>query len=165
MEPSEAADLLNELEEERSEQILDEMHPEEKEEVEDLLDFRENTAGNLMGSNFVALPEDATVAYAMAELRKSEERLENLHSLCLIDSEERLKHSVPIARLIFAPGESLLRDYASDPLLFVQGDEKQDRIAEIFDRYNLLSLPVIDEQQKLIGVIVVDDIVTLLRHS
>lgn len=164
MEPSEAADVLNDLEEARSEEILHEMRPEEKEEVEDARDFRENTAGNLMGSRYVALPAAATVADAMAELKKSDDDLENLHSLYLVDESDKLKHSVPVARLIFAPGEALLRDYASDPLLFVQGDDRQDKIAEIFDRYNLLSLPVIDEDEKLIGVIVVDDIVTLLRQ-
>ena len=165
MEPSEAADVLNNMEDARSEQILLEMGREEKEEVEEALDFRENTAGNLMGTNFLSLAESATVADAIAELRKDEERVEDLHSLFLIDKEERLKATVPIARLFFAPGDSALRDYSADPLLFVPVDEKQDRIAEIFDRYNLLSLPVIDEEERLIGVIVVDDIVALLRQD
>ena len=165
MEPSEAADVLNNMEDARSEQILLEMGREEKEEVEEALDFRENTAGNLMGTNFLSLAESATVADAIAELRKDEDRVEDLHSLFLIDKEERLKATVPIARLFFAPGDSALRDYSADPLLFVPVDEKQDRIAEIFDRYNLLSLPVIDEEERLIGVIVVDDIVALLRQD
>ena len=165
MEPSEAADVLNDMENERSEQILLEMGREEKEEVEEALDFRENTAGNLMGTNFLALPLTATVADAMAELRKDEDRLEDLHSLFLIDNEEHLKYTVPLARLFFAPGDSALSAYAADPLLFVPADEKQDKISEIFDRYNLLSLPVIDDEERLIGVIVVDDIVALLRQS
>ncbi len=165
MEPSEAADVLNNMEDARSEQILLEMGREEKEEVEEALDFRENTAGNLMGTNFLSLAESATVADAIAELRKDEDRVEDLHSLFLIDEEERLKATVPIARLFFAPGDSALRNYSADPLLFVPVDEKQDRIAEIFDRYNLLSLPVIDEEERLIGVIVVDDIVALLRQD
>ena len=165
MEPSEAADVLNDMENERSEQILLEMGREEKEEVEEALDFRENTAGNLMGTNFLALPLAATVADAMAELRKDEDRLEDLHSLFLIDEEEHLKYTVPLARLFFAPGDSALSAYAADPLLFVPADEKQDKISEMFDRYNLLSLPVIDDEERLIGVIVVDDIVALLRQS
>lgn len=165
MEPSEAADVLNDLEEEQSEQILLEMGPEEKEEVEDALDFRENTAGNLMGTHFLALPETATVADAMAALKEAEEYLEDLHSLHLIDEERRLKHAVPVARLIFAPGHAALQTYAADPFLSVLVDEKQDKIAEIFDRYNLLSLPVTDEEERLVGVIAVDDIVTVLRQS
>ncbi|MBV9039026.1 MAG: CBS domain-containing protein, partial [Acidobacteriaceae bacterium] len=165
MDPSEAAGLLNELEEERSEEILDEMSPEEKEEVEDLLEFRDDTAGGLMNTGFLTLPEDATVAEAMAELKKNEDILEYLHSLFLVDSEEQLKATVPLAKLFFAPGETPLKDFAADPLLSVSSEEKQDRIAEMFDRYNLLSLPVVDKDNRIIGVITVDDVVALLRQE
>ena len=165
MEPSEAADLLNELEEERSEEILHEMSPEEKEEVEDLLEFRDDTAGGLMNTSFLTLPEDSTVAEAMAELKKNEDILEYLHSLFLVDSEEHLKCTVPLAKLFFAPGEALLKEFAADPLLSVPSDEKQDRVAEMFDRYDLLSLPVVDKDNRIIGVITVDDVVALLRQE
>jgi CBS domain-containing protein len=165
MEPSEAADLLNELEEERSEEILDEMQPEEKEEVEDLLEFGENTAGGLMDTGYLALPEDATVAQAMQELKKSEEVLEDLHSLFLVDADHRLRFTVPLAKLFFASGDTPLKELASDPLLYVHSGEEQDRVAEMFDKYNLLSLPVVDQNQHLIGVITVDDVVALLRQT
>jgi magnesium transporter len=165
MEPSDAADLLNELEEERSEEILEEMQPEEKEEVEDLLEFSENTAGGLMDTGYLALPEEATVALAMEELRKNEEILEDLHSIFLVDEENRLRYAVPLAKLIFAAGGTLLKELATDPLLYVDSGEKQNRVAEMFDKYNLLSLPVVDEEQRLIGVITVDDVVALLRQG
>jgi CBS domain-containing protein len=163
MEPSEAADLLHELEEEKSEAILEEMAPEEKEEVEELLDFRDDSAGGLMVTSFVALPETATVADAMEALRP-QESIEEIHDLYLWDSEERLCHRIPLARLFFAAGDEPLKNLAMEPLLFVYPDEKQDRIAEIFDKYNLLSLPVVDEDKRLIGVISVDDMVTVLRE-
>jgi CBS domain-containing protein len=165
MEPSEAADVLNELEEEQSEQILHEMEPEDKEEVEELLDFKDNTAGGLMDTGFLALPENATVADAMEELRRNEEVIEDLHSIFLIDAHSRLRANVPLAKLIFAAGDTPLKEFATDPLLSVQSDEKQDRVAEMFDKYNLLALPVIDDGQELIGVITVDDVVALLRRS
>lgn len=165
MEPSEAADLLNELEEERSEEILDQMQPEEKEEVEDLLEFGENTAGGLMDTGYLALPEDATVEQAVAELKKNEENLEDLHSIFLVDSDNRLRYTVPLAKLFFAAGGTPLSRLAADPLLSVHSDERHERIAEIFDKYNLLSLPVVDDDQHLIGAITVDDVVALLRQS
>ncbi len=165
MEPSEAADLLNDLEEERSEQILDEMQPEEKEEVEELLDFRNDTAGGLMDPGYLALPETATVGEAIAELKKDEEVLEDLHSIFLVDEDNRLRYAVPLAKLFFAAGETPLKDLASDPLLYVHSDEQQDRVTEMFDKYNLLSLPVIDQHERLIGVITVDDVVALLRQE
>lgn len=164
MEPSEAADLLNELEQDKSEQILEEMEPEEKEEVEELLEFRDDTAGGLMDPGYLALPEDATVEQAIEELKKNEEIVEDLHSIFLIDHEGRLKFSVPIAKLFFAAGHTPLKQFASDPVLCVRYDENQDRVAEMFDKYNLLSLPVVDDNERLIGVITVDDVVAVLRQ-
>jgi CBS domain-containing protein/sporulation protein YlmC with PRC-barrel domain len=165
MEPSEAADVLNELEDEQSEQILDEMEPAGKEDVEELLEFRENTAGGLMDTGFLALPEDATVAQALEALRKSEETIENLHNVFLVDGENRLRATVPLAKLFFAAGDAPLKEFASERLLSIQPDQKQNRVAEVFDKYNLLALPVVDEKEELIGVITVDDVVALLRQS
>jgi Mg/Co/Ni transporter MgtE len=101
----------------------------------------------------------------MAELKKNEEVLEDLHSIFLVDSDNRLRFAVPLARLFFAAGSTPLQDLAVDPLLFVHSDERQDRIAEMFDKYNLLSLPVVDDEEHLIGVITVDDVVALLRNG
>ena len=165
MHPSEAADLLNELEEERSEEILEEMDQEGKEDVEELLEFRADTAGGLMNTGYVSLPLDTTVEQAMHELRKDEKVLEDLHTIFLTDHENHLRFSVPLAKLIFAPGDTPLQELASDPLLFVSSDETLDRIAEMFDKYNLLALPVVDEHQELVGVITVDDVVALLRQG
>jgi Mg/Co/Ni transporter MgtE len=164
MEPSEAADLLNELEEERSEQILEKMQPEEKEEVEELLEFRDDTAGGLMDPGYLALPEHATVAEALEELKKNEEIVEDLHMLFLVDGDGRLRFTVPIGKLFFASSDTPLKDLASEPLLYVYPDEEQDRITELFDKYNLLTLPVVDPEQRLIGVITVDDVVAVLRQ-
>jgi sporulation protein YlmC with PRC-barrel domain len=165
MEPSEAADVLNDLAEERSEQILEEMEPEEKEDVEELLDFRDDTAGGLMDTGYLALPEDATVQDAMAELKKNEDVLEDLHTIFLTDARGRLEYSVPLARLFFAAGDTPLRDLASDTLLYTHVNDKADRITEMFDKYNLLTLPVLDHDNKLVGVITVDDVVALLRQE
>ena len=165
MEPSEAADVLNELEDEQSEQILEEMEPEEKEDVEELLEFGENTAGGLMDTGFLALPEDATVAQAMDALKKSEETIEDLHYLFLVDGENHLRATVPLAKLFFAPGDAPLKEFASERLLSVHANFKQDRVAEFFDKYNLLALPVVNEKEELLGVITVDDVVALLRQG
>ncbi len=165
MDASAAADVLNELEEGRSEEILDEMEPSDKEDLEELLDFRDDRAGGLMDNDFVSLLETATVAEGIAELRKSEEAIEDVHSLFLVDQEDRLLYTVPISKLFFAPGDMPLRELASDPLVFVSSDDRQDRIAELFDKYNLLALPVIDEDERLIGVITVDEVVSVLRQG
>ena len=165
MEPSEAADLLNELEAERSEQILEKMEPQEKEEVEELLEFREDTAGGLMDPGYLSLPEDATVADAIQALKENEEIADDLHTLFLIDSADRLCFTVPTTKMFFAAADTPLKELAAEPLLYVDADEHQDRITELFDKYNLLSLPVVDDKRHLIGVITVDDVVAVLRNG
>lgn len=165
MAPHEVADVLGELPEARSEELLHEMEQADKEEVEELLEFREDTAGGLMNTEFIALPETATVADAMAALRENEENLDSIYTVFLVDRDEHLAAAVPLTRLFLASGDSLLKSLAASPLLSVYVNERQNRVAEVFDKYNLLALPVVDDEQKLIGVISVDDVVSVLRHS
>ena len=79
--------------------------------------------------------------------------------------ENRLRATVPLAKLLFAAGDTPLKEFAIDPLLSIKPDEKQDRVAEVFDKYNLLTLPVVSESEELLGVITVDDVVALLRQG
>jgi len=165
MAPDEAADVLSEMEEETSEEILDEMDSEPKTDVRELLEFAEDTAGGLMNTEYVVLHHNATVADAMAALKGNEDLLETLNTLFLIDEEGRLTAAIPLARLFLAQGESRLQALASETLLQVTVDETQDRVTEFFDKYNLLTLPVVDEEGKLAGVITADDIISVLRQK
>jgi len=165
MAPDEAADILGELEEERSEEILEEMESEPKAEVEELLEFGEDTAGGLMNTEFVALDEAATVAEAIAAFRGNEELLESSSALFLVDGAGRLRASVPLARLFLAAATAPLADLAAETPISTTVNETQERVTELFDKYNLLCLPVVDHAGRLEGVITVDDIVSLLRQS
>ena len=165
MAPDEAADALSELETETSEDILDEMDSEPKTEVRELLEFEEDTAGGLMNTEYVVLHENASLADAMAALKGNEELLENLNTLFLIDEEGRLSAAIPLARLFIAPNGARLRDLGAETLIQVTVDEQQDRVLELFDKYNLLTLPVVDENGKLAGVITADDVISVLREK
>jgi len=165
MSPHEAADILAELEEQTSEDILDEMEQEPKTEVEELLEFREDSAGGLMNTEYVALPENITVAEAMEALKAHEEILETLNTLFLVDQDERLTASIPLARLFTAAGATPLKELGADTLIHVDVTEKQDRITELFDKYNLVTLPVVDEAGKLVGAITADEVISLLRQK
>jgi sporulation protein YlmC with PRC-barrel domain len=164
MAPDEAADLLSELEEETSEEILDEMDSEPKEEVQELLEFEEDTAGGMMNTEYIALPESASALDAMTALRGSEDLLENLNTIFLVDDDGRPLAAVPLARLFVAASGARLRDLASETLIKAPVTEKQDRITELFDKYNLMTLPVVDEDGKMAGVITADDIIAVLRN-
>ena len=159
-----AADALSELGAETSEEILEEMESAPKTEVQELLEFEEDTAGGMMNTEFVSLPEHATVADALQALKQNEDLLESLNTMFLVDAHERLKAAVPLARLFLHEGAITLASLASDTLLEVQVTEKQDRVTEMFDKYNLLTLPVVDEDGKLAGVITADDVITVLRQ-
>lgn len=165
MAPDEAADILSELEDETSEEILEEMDSEPKIDVQELLEFEDDTAGGLMNTEYVVLHHNATVTDAMAALKGNEELLESLNTLFLIDEEEHLTAAIPLARLFLARSDSRLKDLASETLIQVTVDEPQDRVSEFFDKYNLLTLPVVDNEGKLAGVITADDIISLLRQK
>jgi magnesium transporter len=163
MSPDEAADILNELEDETSEEILDEMDAAPKGEVRELLEFEEDTAGGLMNTEYVSLHENASVMDALAALRGNEDLLESLNTLFLVDADEKLCGAIPLARLFVASGGAKLKDLAAETLIQVSVDADQDRVTELFDKYNLLTLPVVDEDGKLAGVITADDVISVLR--
>ena len=165
MAPDEAADALAELETETSEGILDEMASEPKTEVRELLEFEEDTAGGMMNTEYVALHENATALDALAALKGNEDLLENLNTLFLVDGEERLTAAVPLARLFVAPASARLKELAGETLIRVPVEERQDRVTELFDKYNLMTLPVVDEDGRLSGVITADDIISVLRNK
>jgi magnesium transporter len=165
MAPDEAADALSELEAETSEEILGEMDSAPKSEVRELLEFEEDTAGGMMNTEYVVLRDDASVTDALGALKGNEELLENLNALFLIDAEGRLSAAIPLARLFVASGSARLHDLAAETLIQVTVDEHQDRVVELFDKYNLLTLPVVDENGKLAGVITADDIISVLRQK
>jgi magnesium transporter len=165
MSPDEAADVLAELEEATSLEILEEMDQEPKEEIEELLEFDEDTAGGLMNTEFVAVASTATVADAIAALKENEWLLESLNVLFLTDEHEKLTGAVPLARLFLAPGSTPIRELAAESTIRAHVDEKQDRVVELFDKYNIITMPVVDDDGRLAGVITADDIITVLRQA
>ena len=165
MSPDEAADILSELEEETSEEILEEMDSAPKTEVRELLEFHEDSAGGMMNTEYVSLHDAATVTDALSAFKGNEDLLENLNTLFLVDAEERLTASIPLARLFIAAGNARLKELASATLIQVTVDERQNRVTELFDKYNLLTLPVVDEDGKLAGVITADDVISVLRKK
>jgi Mg/Co/Ni transporter MgtE len=153
------------MEEESSEEILEEMDSEPKTDVRELLEFEEDTAGGLMNTEYVVLHDHATVVDAMAALKGNEELLETLNTLFLIDEDGRLTAAIPLARLFLASGSDRLKELASETMIQVTVDEAQDRVTAYFDKYNLLTLPVVDDEGKLVGVITADDIISILRQK
>ncbi len=164
MSPDEAADALAELEEETTAEILEEMEAEPVEDVKELLEYDEDTAGGMMNTEAIVLPQHTTLDQAMARLREHEDLLENTHVLFLTGPDGRVTATVPLARLFLAGGSTELRVLATERLISTGPDEKKDRVTELFDKYNLLALPVLEEDGTLAGVITADDVISVLRQ-
>ncbi|MGA2201400.1 MAG: CBS domain-containing protein [Terriglobales bacterium] len=163
MEPDAAADLLGDLSDERTEEILVQMQPEERQEVAELLEFKENTAAGRMTTEYIALPVTATALDAIETMRTFEGRMENMSTVYLTDSHGTLSGAVPLVKIVLAPSSTPLLALAQEPLISCHEDAKEKEFAELFDKYNLLTLPVIDEHNRLTGVITPDDVIAMLR--
>jgi len=163
MEPDAAADLLADLPQDRTEEILVQMEPEERKEVTDLLEFKENTAAGRMTTEYLALPLNATVHDAIETLRNFEGGVETVSTIYLLDEKGRLAGAVPLAKLVLAEQNTPLLSLTQEPLISCHAGAGEKEVAELFDKYNLLTLPVVDDDGKLTGVITSDDVISLLR--
>jgi len=163
MNPDAAADLLADLPEERTEQILIQMEPEAQQDVVELLEHREETAAGRMTTEFLALPVAATVQNAIDSMREFEGGVEAVSTIYLVDSHGTLSAAVPLARLVLAQPSTPMLSLIQEPLVFAREGAEENSVAELFDKYNLQTLPVVDEHNKLKGVITSDDVISMLR--
>ena len=165
MDPGAAADLLGELPDERSEAILEEMEPEERHEVEELLEFHEDSAAGRMTTDFVSVDANATVADAVQALREFDGDAETVTEIYLLDSSRILRGSVPLARMVLALPGSHLAVLAEPRVRSCPADMHQSDVAEFFDKYNLHSLPVVDAQGRMVGVVHSDQVISFLLEK
>jgi len=163
MDPDAAADLLGDLPEDRTEQILVQMEPEAQQEVVELLEHKEETAAGRMTTEFLALPVSATVQNAIDSLREFEGGVEAVSTIYLVDSNGTLVAAVPLARIVLAPTTTPMLSLSQEPLVLAHEGVGDNEVAELFDKYNLQTLPVVDEHNKLTGVITSDDVISMLR--
>ncbi len=163
MDPDAAADLLGDLPQERSEQILVQMEPEAQQDVVELLEHREETAAGRMTTEFLALPVSATVQNAIDSMREFEGGIEAVSTIYLVDSHGTLVGAVPLPRLVLAQANTPMLSLTQEPLVQAQEGVEENEVAELFDKYNLQTLPVVNKESRLTGVITSDDVISMLR--
>ena len=163
MEPDAAADLLGDLPQETSEEILEEMEPEEREEVAELLAFKENTAAGRMTTEYIAVPPQATVEDAILKLRAFTGETELINTVYLVNPGGKLAGSVPLVSLVLAPPHTKLATLSPEHVIFCTAHASDKDVAEMFDKYNLMSLPIVDDEGRLAGVVTADDVISVLR--
>jgi magnesium transporter len=163
MDPDAAADLLADLPEDQTEQILIQMEPEAQQDVVELLEHKEETAAGRMTTEFLALPINATAQNAIDSLREFEGGVEVISTIYLVDSKGTLVAAVPLGRIVLAESSAPMLSLAQEPLVLAHQHTTEMDVAELFDKYNLQTLPVVDKQNKLTGVITSDDVISMLR--
>ena len=163
MDPAAAADFLAELPEERSEAILEEMAPEERQEVEELLEFSGDSAAGQMTTDYIALGEGAVAGDAVAALREFGDDMETLTHIFLVNEQEELRGVVPLLKALLAPPERALASLADDHIVSCDVHANWKKVAELFDKYNLRALPVVDAEKKIAGVIYAEQVIAQLR--
>jgi len=165
MDPGAAADLLAELSEEQSDAILEEMEPEERQEVEELLEFDERSAAGCMTTDFIYLGMESTAAQAVQALRTFDGDPESVTEVYLLDEKRVLRGAISLARLVMALPETRLAVLAEPRVHSCPADMHRDDLAELFDKYNLRALPVVDAQGRMVGVVQADQVISLLREK
>jgi magnesium transporter len=163
MSPDAAADLLASLDSETSQEVLGEMEHREAHDVEALLKFEQDTAGGMMNTEIVVVGEEATRGEVVDYIRFHEISPDQLDNVILINKDAALSGTVPIARLLLSSSDQRMSEMAFEPLLSVMPSAHDKEIFEIFDKYNLRGLTVVDAENHPIGTITVDDVVSRMR--
>jgi len=162
MAPDAAADLLADLPKETSEGLLDEMPGQEADEVRELLEFDPSRAGGMMNTEFVYVGEASTRDEVLAWMRGQDLNLDQLDTIVLVDASAQFSGTVPVARLLLSAGDSRMTELKMEPLLSLPANADEKEVFEIFDKYNLRMLTIVNEQKQPIGTITVDDVVSRL---
>ena len=165
MDPDAAADVLSDMHPDTSQEILTEMEPEERAEVAELMNFQDNTAAGRMTTEYMALTAGAKVEDAIEMLRNFEGGLESLSTIYIIGEKDKLLGAVPLAKIVLAPPGTPLMMLSSGHMTSIHPGANEKQIAELFDKYNLLTLAVIDDEGVLTGVITADDVINMLRSK
>jgi magnesium transporter len=164
LESDDAADVLADVEDHVAEAVLP--HLEDAEEVEALMAYGEETAGGLMGTELVAVDASATIAGATEAVRHAvEDGLEDLYVVFVVDSEGRLVGVLPLRRLLLSPPNATVGEVADREPVFVEADLDQEEVARVMERYDLVALPVVSSDRRLLGQIWIDDVVDVIREE
>ncbi|MGD9902350.1 MAG: magnesium transporter [Vicinamibacterales bacterium] len=159
-----AAALVDHLPEELSHEVLELMRRRESGQVESLLDYAERTAGRIMNPNVFALSEDLTVAEAISALQNAI-NVEMVFYLYVVDARRHLVGVTSLRRLLLVNAETPLKRIMTPDVFSVRVDTDQEEAARLVASYNLLAIPVVDEENKLAGVITVDDVIDVLKDE
>jgi magnesium transporter len=165
MPSDDAADLIGRLPDEQAAILLEKMKNEDSEEVEELLNYEDDTAGGIMVTDFIALKDDTTAKEAIRSLQKEHMDVEMPFYLYVVDEYGKLMGVCSLRQLVVVPPETPLKEFMTTEVFSVTTDTDQEEVAKIVARYDILAVPVVDENNKLVGIVTVDDVIDIFRQE
>ncbi len=162
MPPDEAADILGELSVEKSEGLLQLMEADDAAEVRELMQYEEGTAGALMTTEFIAFPAKITAEQAINQLRELAPSAEMIYYIFVVDEAEHLQGVISLRELIIAHPQTVLQAIMHTKVETVREDDSHRRVAEVINKYSLIAIPVVDEENVILGIVTVDDVLDIL---
>ncbi len=163
--PDNAADILGELDQGEAERLLNLMPAEESQPIRELLRYEEHTAGGIMTTEVLALPASLTVEETLARLRGQNSRLEMVYYLYAVDDQHHLVGVVSLRQLVTSDPATRLEAIMDPDVIRVHVNDDQEEVARVISKYDLLGVPVVDEDERLVGLVTVDDIIDVLNEE
>jgi magnesium transporter len=161
MAPDEAADVLGDLPEEKAQEFLGLMDDEDAEELQELMEHEDDSAGGLMNNEFLFIPPELTVEDALREIRLLAPEIETVYYIYIIDVDEKPLGVISLRDILINPHKTPVSDIMTTNLKTVKIDAGPEEILEIIAKYNLIAVPVLDEEGKMSGIVTVDDILEI----
>ena len=167
LDSDDAADILMELPDEKIQEVISQMEDDEAaDDIVDLLNYDEDTAGGLMQKEFIQAKLDWPVNRALVELRRQAEDVEQVYTIYVVDDLNKLVGVLSLKRLLFASPKTPIRDlYEGKNLIFVKTSDSSEKVAKVMEKYDLVTIPVVDLQHKLVGRITIDDVVDVIKEE
>lgn len=166
LDSDDAADMLMELPEEKQEEILNKISDiEQASDIVDLLGYDEDSAGGLMAKELIKVNENWDIVKCIKEMRKQAEEVDELYYVYVVDDDEILKGTVSLKRLIISRSNAKIKNILNADVISVRTDTKSDEVAKIMEKYDLVSLPVVDQIGRLAGRITIDDVVDVIKEE
>lgn len=166
MDTDDAVDIIQEMDEEKQGEVLSHIGDiEQASDIVNLMQYDENTAGGMMGTEMVVVNENMSMPECLQEMRKQAEDMDDIYNVYVVDNDGRLKGVFPLKKMITNPSVSKVKYVIDEDLISTKVDTPIEDVVQLIEKYNLVSVPVIDSIGRLLGQITVDDVIDELREQ
>ncbi len=166
LDSDDAADLISELPENRQTEVLEQVEDEEQaSDIADLLLYDENTAGGLMAKELIRVNVNWSLPRCVREMRKQAEDVDAVYTVYVVDDEDHLLGIVSLKKMLISPERSLIKDIYDEDVHAIEAHTPAEEVAQIAEKYDLVVIPVVDSQNRLLGRITVDDVMDVVREE